>query len=59
MGRGNLEGVDFTGSTVDHKEILRGCGLDSFGSAYGQVVGSCEYSNKPLGCIEAGNLSTI
>jgi hypothetical protein len=28
------------------------CGLDSSGSEYGPVVGSCEQSNKPLGFIK-------
>jgi hypothetical protein len=27
------------------------CGLDSYGSGQGQVVGSCERSNDPLGSI--------
>jgi hypothetical protein len=31
-----------------------GCGLDSFGSGYRQVVGSCEHSNEPSGSIKCG-----
>jgi len=30
------------------------CGLHSYGSRYEPVVGSCEHSNEPLGCIKGG-----
>jgi hypothetical protein len=42
---------------VDEKIILGkwgGCGLDSSGSGYGPVVGSCEHGNEPLGSIKGG-----
>ena len=29
-------------------------GIDSFDLAQGEVVGSCEYSNKPSGSIKCG-----
>jgi hypothetical protein len=32
-------------------------GLDSTGSGYGPVVGSCEYSNKPSGSIKKQTIS--
>lgn len=34
------------------KKQSRGCGLDSFGSGYGSVVGCCENDNEPLGCVK-------
>jgi hypothetical protein len=33
---------------------VAGCGLDSLGSGYGPVVGSCEFSNKPSDTIKGG-----
>jgi hypothetical protein len=33
---------------------VRGWGLDSSGSGYFPVAGSCEYGNEPLGTIECG-----
>jgi len=29
-------------------------GMDCTGSGYRQVVGTCKYSNKPLGCVKCG-----
>jgi hypothetical protein len=31
-----------------------GCGRNSYGSGYGQVVGCCENGNKPSGSIKVG-----
>jgi hypothetical protein len=31
---------------------VEGRGLDSFGSEYGPMMGSCDYCNKPFGSIE-------
>ena len=31
-----------------------GCGLGRAGSGYGQVAGTCECSNEPLGSIKCG-----
>jgi len=45
---------------VDGRIILRWSfrkwvyGLDQAGSGYGQVVGTCECSNEPLGSINCG-----
>jgi len=32
--------------------------LDGVGSGYGQVAGTCEYGDEPLGSKNAGNLLT-
>jgi hypothetical protein len=34
--------------------VERGHGLDRSGSGYGQVAGSCEFGNEPLGLIMCG-----
>jgi hypothetical protein len=38
------------------KPEVGSCGLDSSGSGYGTVVGSCEHGNEPSGSIKVGNL---
>jgi hypothetical protein len=39
-------------SKMDYKDIMCECGLDSCGSQWGLVIGSCEYGNKPSGSIK-------
>jgi hypothetical protein len=36
------------------REIVLMCGLDSSGSGYKPMVGSCEHVNEPLGSIKCG-----
>jgi hypothetical protein len=44
---------------MDLKENrVGGRGLDSFGSGYGPVTGSCEHGNEPSSCIKGGELLT-
>jgi hypothetical protein len=31
-----------------------GCGLDTSGSGWGPVVGSCEHGNEPSGSVKCG-----
>jgi hypothetical protein len=40
---------------IDIREIRWESGLDSFGSGWGPVAGSCEYVSEPLGSIRGGN----
>jgi hypothetical protein len=39
---------------MDLRETVWGCVLDSFGSGYGQVAGSCEQGNEHSGSIKCG-----
>jgi hypothetical protein len=40
---------------MDHREIgFWECGLDSFGSGWGQVASSCEHGDEPSGSIKCG-----
>jgi hypothetical protein len=34
--------------------MVWGCGLDLLGSGWGQLAGSCENGNEPLGSIKCG-----
>jgi hypothetical protein len=34
------------------------CGLDSYGSGYGAVVGLCEHGNEPLCSIKSRDLTS-
>jgi hypothetical protein len=38
------------------RNIMRGCGLDSFGSRQKPVAGVCAHSGEPLGSKKAGKL---
>jgi hypothetical protein len=39
---------------MDLRKIHLVCGLNSSGSRWGPIVGSCEHGNEPSGSIEGG-----
>jgi hypothetical protein len=56
-GKFRLGGED--NNRIHLREIGWGdvCGLDSFGSGYGPVTGSCEHGNEPSGSAERWGIS--
>jgi len=42
---------------MDHRETVRGCGLDASGSGYGPMASSCEHVNELLGSMKGRKLN--